>query len=397
MRPRRLVWRLARPLLLAACLAQIVVPLIRIATSYRATDLALSPSQILVMSSTFSVLPALLAVSMGRYNDLHGNGRAALLGSALVLVAALMLMWPPGGIWWLTALSIVLGLGQTLQLTGLQGEVGALRLPHQRRSMVGALMFWQAVGQVAAPACLSLVAMGLPAGANGLLPGRLALVAAGLAGAGLLIGLLLWRHAAEPRATVPAPAGMASILAVPGLPWVILAGSLCVAVHDLTLVFLPVLGAARGIAATEVGVLLALFAVGQMLSRAGYAVAAGWLGPRWLMFHGVLGTAAFSAALALPLGTGLAGLALALTGLAMGFAITASVSLTMDMAPPGTRATSLGLRLATNRAGQFLIPLASGGAAAALGPGAVFLVLGAVLGGVGLSGTRLLLRDGQGR
>ncbi|WP_170297787.1 MFS transporter [Paracoccus litorisediminis] len=383
---------MARPLLVSALIGQVVAPLVRIATSYRATDLDLSPQQVLLLSSAFSVLPMFLAVRMGRYNDLHGNGHAAIIGSALVLCACLMLVWPGGNLLWLVAVSIVLGLGQTFQLTGLQGEIGMLRLPSQRSSMVGSLMFWQAVGQVAAPLLLSLVAIGLGRDALGLLSLRLALVASALAAFGLGLGLLIWRNAAPPRVIGMDAARMRRIIAVPGFLWVIVAGSLCVAVHDLVLVFMPVLGVARGIAATEVGVLLAMFAIGQMISRACYRRVVLWWGPRRLMYGAVLATALASSALALPLGTVATGAALGLTGLSMGFAITSSVSLTMDLAPRGARATSLGLRLALNRAGQFLIPLASGGAAAALGPGAVFALLGAILCGVGLSGSRQMLR-----
>lgn len=392
MRPAHLVWWLARPLLAAACLAQITVPLARIAASYRATDLDFSPSQILIMSSAFSVLPAILAVSIGRYNDLHGNGHSAVWGAALVLLACLMLFWPGGGIWWLTGISIVIGLGQTLQLTALQGEIGMLRLPRHRNSMVGSLMFWQAVGQVAAPLLLSLAGLGVGREAYGSLVFRLGILCSGLAILGLAMGVLQLRHATLPSRGEVKPAGVGRILGVPGLAWVMLAGSLCVAVHDLVLVFMPVLGAARGVPAFEVGLLLACFALGQMVARAAYRSVANWLGPRVLMFLGVLGTAAFTAMLALPLEVTLSAVVLMLTGLAMGFAVTSSVSLTMDLAPPGARATSLGLRLAMNRAGQFLIPLVSGGAAAALGPGAVFFVLGAVLGSVGLTGGHLLLR-----
>lgn len=384
---RRSARRLALALLGSACLAQIIVPLARIATSYRATELDLSPSQILLLSSAFSALPALLAVRMGRYNDRNGHGVAALVGAGVVAGSCALLLAPVPSVWWLLFVSIVLGLGQTLQLTALQGEVGMFRLRRHRERMVGGLMAWQAVGQVVAPLILSLVGL-----AGGPPSARLALVATLLALLGAGLGLILRRDAAPPRHAGREPAGLGHILAAPGLAWVILAGSLCVAVHDLTLVYMPVIGASRGLPATEVGVLLACFAIGQMLSRALYGRVVGQTGPRWLMLAGVICLAGFTATLVLPLGSITMAAVLALAGLSMGFAITSSVSLTMSMAPPQARTTSLALRLAMNRTGQFLIPLAAGGAAASLGPGAVFLVLGSLLGGVGLYGARRLGR-----
>jgi MFS family permease len=378
---------LARPLLVAACLAQVIVPLVRIATSYRATELSLSASQVLILSSAFSLLPAFLAVAIGRYNDRHGNGRASAFGAALIAFGCAMLMIHVPSVWWLILVSVVLGFGQTVQLTGLQGEVAMFRLSRHRDGMVGNLMLWQAVGQVAAPLILSLVAL-----SGGQLSLRLAAVSLTLALVCGGVAMLLWRNAAAPQSASAAEAGMYRILATPGLGWVLLAGSLCVAVHDLTLVYMPVIGAERGIPPAAVGVLLTLFAGGQMLSRGLYRRVVSHVGQRRLMLAGVIGTAAFTAALALPVGSVAIGLLLGLIGLSMGFAITSSVSLTIAMAPPRARATSLGLRLAMNRAGQFLISLAAGGAAATLGPGAVFLVLGSTLGGVGLYGRRLLGR-----
>jgi MFS family permease len=383
---RGLVWRLARPLLVTACLAQLIVPVARLATSYRATELAMTPADILILSSAFSLLGVFLAVFMGRYNDMHGNGVAALAGACCLLLACIMLALPVAwGFWWLMAASAVLGLGQTLHVTAVQGEVGMFRLSRHRDGMIGGLMLWQAVGQLAAPLVLSLVAL-----SGGTLSLRLSVVAALLSLMAVAFSVLLWRHGATPRDVQVAPAALLNILSTPSLGWVMLAGSLCVAVHDLTLVYMPVVGAERGIPAAEVGVLLALFAGGQMLARGAYRTAARLAGRRSLMLFGVLGTAAFTAGLALPVGSVMLGGLLGLTGACIGFAITASVSLTIDLAPARSRATSLGLRLSMNRIGQFLIPLAAGGAAAALGPGVVFVLLGSTLGGVGLYGARAL-------
>ena len=384
---RRLIRWLPLSLLAASCLAQIVVPLARIGTSYRATELELSESQILALSSAFSLLPAFLAVHMGRYNDRHGNGRSSLAGALLMAVSCLMLLPSTGGVWWLLAASVVLGLGQTLQLTALQGEIATFRLRRHREGMVGGLMLWQAIGQVSAPMILSIIAL-----AGGQLSQRLALVASALALVCVGLGLVLWRCAAEPRQISLQPLAIGRIFSVSGLGWVMLAGSLCVAVYDLTLIYMPVIGETRGIPAEIVGLLLTLLACGQMLSRALYRRVQMQAGSRKLMLGGVLGTALLTVLLGLPLHILAVGAVLGLIGVTMGFAITSSVALTMTLAPPGARVTSLGLRLAMNRAGQFVIPLAAGGAAAILGAGAVFFVLGLVLGGVGLHGPRVLSR-----
>lgn len=368
-------------MLAVAFLAQVIVPLARIATSYRATEGGLSPAQVLVLSSAFALLPACLAITMGRHNDRRGGGTAAIAGAVLMAGGCIAMTLPIANMFWLIIASALLGMGQTLQLTALQAEIGALRLQAHRERMVGGLMLWQAVGQVGAPLMLSIVAL-----AGGELSRNLALVAAGLALAGAVTSLLLYRNAALPR-PVETPASLRSIIRVPGLPWIIVGGSLCVAVQDLTLVYLPVVGNARDVPPPVIGLVLTLFAAAQMLARAVYARASQRWGQNVLMWGSVLGTGLATAALALPLGAVAIAVALSISGVCLGFAITASVALTMRLAPPDARSTSLGLRLAINRVGQFSIPLISGLIATAQA-GAVFLLLGLAVAGTGVAGLR---------
>lgn len=380
-RTRGLVNRLARPLLAVAFLAQIVVPLGRIATSYRATEAALSPALVLALSSAFALLPALLAVSMGRYNDRHGSGHAAIYGSLLLTAGCLLLFLPLPGMAWLLLASVLLGVGQTLQLTALQAEVAAMRSPAQRERMIGGLMLWQAVGQVGAPLLLSAVAV-----LGSELTRNLSLVTTVLAGITTVLSLSLLRHAAQPKPT-KAPARISDIVAIRGFPWIVAGGSLCVAVQDLTLVYLPVVGEQQGIPPATIGVMLAFFAVTQMLSRAAYPRVATRLGLQRLMWFSVLGTGVMTAFLALPVGEVVLTGFLSLSGFFLGFAITASVALTIKIAPPAARSTSLGLRLSINRFGQFAIP-AMAGLIASAQAGAVFLLLGMVVAGTGVFGFR---------
>lgn len=389
-KPNR-AWHLARPLLVAAFLGSVIVTLVRVSISYRATEISLPPSQILLLSSAFSLLPALFAVGMGRYNDLHGNGRSVVAGGALTLFACVLLAIPAGGLIWLFAVSTLLGFAHTLQLGALQGEVGVFRLPRLRDRMIGSMMLWQAIGQVVAPMVLSAVALFSDKFAM-----QLAIVATVFAALSLLISILIFRHSPAPMKRLAAPIGTRQILAVPGIWWVIVSSGLCVAVYDLIVVYMPVIGAERGIHPSEVGILLAIFACGQMVSRALYGTARRKVPARWLILYSVIGTASCTIALGAPFGTVILGVLLGAVGLFLGFAITSSVSLTMSMSPPGSRATSLGLRLATNRASQFFMPIVGGGAAAFAGPGSVFFLLGGTLLLLGLTGGRTL-RVGRSR
>ena len=71
---------------------------------------------------------------------------------------------------------------------------------------------------------------------------------------------------------------------------------------------------------------------------------------------------------------------LAAAGLSLGFAVTCSVALTMQLAPQRAKGTTMSLRLAVNRAGQFAMPLVAALTTPWLGVGGVFLTCGLVIG-----------------
>lgn len=377
---RGLVLRLAVPILISACLAQTIVPVVRIAASYRAVAAGLTPMEILALSSAFAILPVFVATSMGRYNDRHGAGRAALAGAIAMVVACIMFAIPIVSLPWLLIASAVLGLGQTLQITAIQGEISTFRSPQQRDRMVGNLMVWQAVGQVVAPLVLSAVSL---AGTDMLVENMIA-VSLALSVLSVLLGIVLFLNCARPVKTDAAPLPMRQILSSPGLVWIMVTGALCVAVQDLTLVYMPVVGVEREISPSVIGLVLTLFALGQMVARVFYGTAMRKIGKVRLMVISVIVTGLAVCLLATPISAIGLGLCLSLSGIALGFAITSSVSLTMQLAPATARATSLGLRLAINRAGQFAMPLAAGMAASLMGAGAVFLVTGALVTASGL-------------
>lgn len=371
---RRLVTRLAYPILAVGLLAQVIIPVARIATSYRSAEMGLSALEILLLSSTFSLLPIGVVVWIGRHNDRYGTRNSVLSGAVLLLVASLMLLLVPSS--WLSLLigTTILGLGMTLQLAGIQAEIGVFRHDRHRISMTQGLMVWQAIGQIAAPLLLSLVSLATP--------GRdvaesLFAWAVGLSVASIAFSLSIFAHAAVPRPGVLSKVPLLTILRVPGLLWICIAGSLCVAVQDAMVILMPLLGIERGIPVATVGLMLSIFAVGQIVARALYARAMVRMGNLTLMVLAVLLTGVGTALLAVPMYEMLVGAVLLVIGMGVGFSTGSSISLTMQLAPRGATSTSLSIRLAMNRTGQFAVLLLAGFAAAAMGTGGVLLLIGA--------------------
>jgi len=101
------------------------------------------------------------------------------------------------------------------------------------------------------------------------------------------------------------------VVRIPGLLALIIASGLSVATNDLIVVFFPVLGAANGIDAGLVGVLLSVRALASMASRLLFSRLVEAIGKVRLMTAALLATAIATSALALDMPTWAIGIALA--------------------------------------------------------------------------------------
>ena len=183
------------------------------------------------------------------------------------------------------------------------------------------------------------------------------------------------------------------ILRLPGIRVILFVGVTVVAAQDLIVVYLPFLGAERGMAVEVVGWLLAARAVSSVSSRFLFARLHQMLGHWRLMIVSVLASAVSYAAIALPLPIPLMLIVVAVAGFALGMAITATIAALLNMATPETRGTANSLRLMGNRAGQLVIPTSVGLIAAATGVAGIFVLIGASL---AASTALMLFRRPQG-
>lgn len=390
----RLNFRVLIPLLVSATMAQVAVQLIRVGTSYRAVELALPLEQVGALSSAFALLPVIFAVQIGRYNDRHGEGTSALLGALIVGASVVGLWLAATSFVAMLAYSCLLGIGQVMSLSAQQMMTTRCSEPAQHDRVLGMFLVSTAMGQVLGPLAIAVVT---PSGS--IYPnGRLYWLAAGAA-------ILLVVCAFLARLALPPPSGarqqsavpLGVIFRTPGLPIVLISSSLCLTTNDLMTVFFPVLGAARGIDASTVGLLLSLRAASSMVSRMVFARLIGAIGKVRTMVASLLVTAIATGFLVLDLPVWAMASALVLAGFSMGLAIACSLSLTLTMAPAGGKATAMSLRLTISRFGQFMLPLGAGTAASLLGPGSIFALMGCgLLACSGLANASLSKVSGQG-
>ena len=364
-------YRFVIPLLATAFLEQTVVATARITTSYRALELGLSVVWLGAITAAFAILPMLFALRVGRSIDRGNDVRIAWLGAALEMAAcAGFYLWR--SLIGLFVSTAILGIGH-LQLVITQqvlctrrGGAGATE------RMLGNYMVANAIGQGVGPYIVGWF------GTGARIPPTNALFLVCLATAVLTFAFSLLLRPGKPllaRASAK-PLPVREIASIPGIQVIFFLSVVTVAAQDLIVVYLPVLGAERALAADAVGMLLAVRAVASMLSRFLFPRLSEFLG-RWrLLVSSTLGGAGCYIALAVPLPLALMHGAIAGAGFALGIAVTSSIATLLSLASAEARGTANSLRMMGNRIGQFTIPFVAGLIAAATGAAGIFAAIG---------------------
>ena len=317
--------------------------------------------------SMFSILPALAAMSIGRWVDRMGALPVLRFGVLAVLVGAIVpVLWlsVPA----LFVMAVLVGFGFNAMSVAGQHSVGAMahgQSSEQRLRNFG----WYALGHSASSA-LGPFLSGLLIDHAGF---RMAFATMALftCVACWLVFRKLSALPAARAATAPdadaRPPAWHDLLAAPELRriyYVSLALSCC---WDLFIVMLPVLGTRLGFSASIIGTVFSLFAVGTFVSRALMP----WLSTRlheWQIMRAAMAMMALVLA-ALPwAGAAPAFMLLGFVfGASIGFSQPNMLSLLHAATPGGRGGEALGLRALIGNASSVLVPVSFGLAVAPLG------------------------------
>jgi MFS family permease len=370
-------YRFLLPLLVTAVLEQTVVTITRVTTTYRAFELGLSVVWLGVISAAIAILPLCFAVTVGRYLDRGNETKTAAMGAGLLCIScAGFALWSSlAGLLIFTAL---LGLGHLMLVISQQVLCATDPAPGALERNIGNYMVANAIGQALGPYVVGWV------GGDASIPPTGWLFTAAFLGSFVMFAAALTLRPVVPRTPKPGgekapPMPLREILRLPGLTVILFVGVTVVSAQDLIVVYLPFLGAERGLAVEVVGILLAARAISSVFSRFLFARLHAMLGRRTLMLTSVLASAVSYAAVALPLPIPVMLIVIAVAGFALGIAITATIAGLLNLATPETRGTANSLRIMGNRAGQFVIPFTVGLVAAATGAAGIFVIIGASL------------------
>ena len=377
-------------LLAHSALTQVVTFVLRPMTAYRAVELDVPAAGLGALTASFAVVPLLLAVPSGQATDRFGGRRVMLAGALLLLLSAVVFLTELGGAGGLVVGSIVLGTGHLLSVVAQQAAVADSAGPGRFDTAFGHYTFAASLGQAAGPALITVL------GGSGALPdSRPVFLAATVLGTVLLGCTVLLRLPARARSGATATSGgMGSLLRLPGLLRALTVSCVVLAAVDITLVYLPALGADRGWAAGSVGLLLTLRALASMTSRFLLGRLVRLTGRRRLMIGSVALSAVSMAAVAVPLPVGWTAVLVLLLGLGLGVGQPLTMSWLAEVAPPGSRGRAMSLRLTGNRLGQVLLPSAVGLLAAGFGAAGVLWATAGALAVVGAAARRLSVDGG---
>ena len=369
-------YRLLLPILATAFIEQTVVAIVRVTTSYRAVELGLSVVWLGIITAVYAVLPMIVGLQIGRFIDRGHDATTTWIGGVLLIVSccgfALISSLP--ALLVLTAITgtahLMFNISQQVLCTRCGTGPGAIE------RAIGNYMVANALGQGLGPYIVAWAG-----GAASVPPVKFLF---GVAAAGSIVtfaSALTIRPsgAGKLRSRAGPPPPLRELLFIPGLTSTILVSVVTVVAQDLIVVYLPLLGAARGMTVDAVGTMLALRAGCSMLSRLMFARLHARLGRITLTTIATFVAAAAYASLALPLSLPVMYVAIAIAGFALSISITASIAAVLGMASGGAIGTANSLRTMANRVGQMIIPFLASLLAAATGTAGIFVIIGVSL------------------
>ena len=353
----------------------------RMAAPLQALNAGHSAWAVGVLLSLFAALPVLTAMAAGRMADRHGYHRPVRLAAGLTMVGAgcaLLACWLPG--WWQFGLNCVgaaaSGVGTNVGLIAIQRSAGLMASSSTERLRV---FSWLGM----APSLANVV---------GPVAAGLMIDAAGYAAAYSLlmlmplVSLAVARRVpvqAGPVATVARAAGSSrwDLLAVPGLKRLLFVNWLLSASWDVHSFAVPVLGHARGYSASTIGLVLGTFTAAVTAVRFAIPLLAHRLSEVVVLRTAMLLTGVVFALYPFATTPWLMGGCALLLGLTLGAVQPMIMSTLHHLTPANRHGEAIAFRSMAINFSSSVMPLAFGALGTALGPGVLFWLMGAAVGG----------------
>jgi MFS family permease len=361
-------------LIVVSLTAHIALAGARVTTSLYAISLNASEFTIGSLIALYSLFPMLLAVPAGRLIDRIGIHKPMLAGG-LAMAFGCALPGLIGGLPILYVASILMGTGFMVIQVAAQHTVGVVSKDGQRASNYS----WLALGFSVSGFCGPVLAGFLIDHAQH----SVSFVSfAGVAFLSLALSGFSRLRDVQGGTGLRKPAGGSAIelLRDSDMRRIYFVGTLLSSAWDLFTFVTPINGTRLGFSASTIGFILGSFSASTFAVR----LIMPWISRRfteWQILTAALALAVLSYAL-FPFMHAAHSVMLvaAMLGFAVGSAQPNMLALLHHTSPPGRAAEAVGMRVTIGNACQVVLPLAFGGAGAALGLQAVFWGMGAVIG-----------------
>jgi MFS family permease len=352
----------------------------KVAVSLYALDLGAGAAAVGVLAALFAAFPLLLAVHAGRISDRYGV-RVPMAAGSIVMAAGLLLPLAGGGLAALFVAPALVGFGHIYFHVSVHNLVGALGGEAERTRNFATFSLGSSIAAFIGPSAAGFaIELASFAAAFTVLA-----VAATLPAVYLLLARRMPHGGAhsedEGRSAF-------DLLAIPALRRTLILSGVALTGIELFSFYLPIYGRSIGLAPSAIGMILSTYALAGFVVRSLlHRLAHRYTEVGVLTGSLFLAAAAYLAVPGLGSGTLLAVAAFAL-GLALGSAQPLTIILTYNHAPAGRSGEALGMRIMANKVTQIAVPLAFGGAGAALGAAPVFLATGIFLLAAGIISLR---------
>jgi MFS family permease len=350
----------------------------KVLVSLYAIELGASQFIIGVMIAMYSLLPALLALQVGKLADRLGARMPMLIGSAGVALG-LLLPWAFQSMAALYASAALIGVSHMMANVSAQNLVGAVGGAEDRTRNFSNYALVMAVGSFVGPLSGGLSIDHFGHAVSYLFAALLPLVPV------VILCCVRQVHSGPRKKSEEEQAVIsASLLANPVLRRTLIASAMAVTGQDLFQFYMPIYGHSVGLSASAIGVVLGMFGVAAFVVRI-------WL-PALVNRWGadtVFGSSLFVAAgafLLFPLFTSafmLSVVALVL-GLGMGCAQPVTLMLVYSRAPEGRSGEALGMRVTINQITHIIVPVVFGTLGSAFGIAPVFIINALIQAGGGM-------------
>ncbi|SDG81349.1 MFS transporter [Microbacterium pygmaeum] len=333
-----------------------------------------------VLAASFSVPALALALPIGRFVDVFGERRAALIGALSVAAGALVALFGFSSPSLVLLASLLVGAGHMPSVIVGQVQV-AHRTPRSRLDAIyGLYAFSSSCGQLIGPLLLIVVGGTRAVPDLELVFGGCVVLALGILGAA---AFFTPSRPPSSRVSQGAPPGVlreaGRLIRHRGVVSALIVGSISVVAIDIVQVYWPALGVERGYDVVFVSIMLSLRAVMSMISRLIVGPVVARFGRLTVLMVSTILAGISLAVTALPLHEAFVLAAAVVLGFVLGVCQPLTMSWLAEITPAHNRGASVSLRLAANRVGQTLIPVCLGLVGGFAGAGGVVLIFAVML------------------